>query len=287
MASSARSDTARPPKWAYVQADGRRRVQSQDRPHDWHTAGRHGRSRFGGAVLLVMISPQDGSPGGREDRGGCGHLPGGIVGGVGRADLRRRLVPEFRQPGASPAAVFAHLPVRRDRDRPHPRALFGWSVSSSATIAVLTALWVCCHHHQPAHRCRDRRPAHPGNAAPAADSGSGVRRGERFADGLHVASRAWMTPLWSAPTVTRGRRRSSHAGSHQFARPSRGSVASSRRCRASECGRSAVTWPARVRRMLLPRGAAARRRRRVRSGSGGGSARRHVQRRSRRRTGSA
>jgi hypothetical protein len=53
-ASSARPNTARPPKWAYGQADGRRRVQSQERPHDWHTAGRHGRSRFGGAVLFGM-----------------------------------------------------------------------------------------------------------------------------------------------------------------------------------------------------------------------------------------
>jgi hypothetical protein len=52
-ASSAGPNTARPPKWAYGQREGRRRVQSQERPHGWHTAGRHGWPRFGGAVLSV------------------------------------------------------------------------------------------------------------------------------------------------------------------------------------------------------------------------------------------
>jgi hypothetical protein len=44
--------TASPPKQAYGQVDGRRRVQPQERPRGRHTAGRHGRSRFGGAVFL-------------------------------------------------------------------------------------------------------------------------------------------------------------------------------------------------------------------------------------------
>ena len=56
--SSACPNTARPPKSAYGHLDGRRRVQSLERPHGWHTAGRHGRPRFGGAVLSVRNWPE-------------------------------------------------------------------------------------------------------------------------------------------------------------------------------------------------------------------------------------
>lgn len=65
---------------------------------------------------------------------------------------------------------------RLDRTEPDrvARTLSAWSVTSSATIAALTALWgLLAAITGPPRRDRDRRPAHPDHPAPATPPRSG------------------------------------------------------------------------------------------------------------------